>query len=675
MRAVLNNLILLIVPLFNLYSQTATDSSLLSKNLDQIVITAQFTPTDTRETVNSVRILNRTRIEQRSIMNLQELLQTESNIRIAQDAILGSDISVNGLKGENLKILIDGVPVVGRLNGNVDAGQIPLSSIQKVEIIEGAQSLLYGSEASGGVINLITRKSQTGNVDTEINSQLESNGFRNLSTRIGYSTGKVILQGTGNIQNFVPVKDSTQGRDQLWNPKKQKSGRVMLRYTPSEDLDLKISGNILNEEVDNLGDKKRSVYKPYAFDDYYTTKRRDLSFHAEKWTKQRNQIQVTLGWNVFSRVKNTYRFDFDEERKTLLDGLQDTSSSSGYLSRVTFASERKEQKLNYILGLENYFETAKGTRLSDSTATDSGKAFTNDTGIFASGKVKLLPELTLQSGARLTWNMRYGSAITPSTWILWKPKIPLQVRSSWAYGFRSPSIKELFFSFVDINHYVTGNSLLKPEKSINLRSEFIWKTLNFDPIQLSLTTTLFYNKVNDRIILTSLGPVHYEYRNVEKSKTKGGSFRINTSLGDWLKFQTEVITTGFNNVTNENQNTNHTYLWSTDWANDLTVNFMKSKLSLNIWHKLTGKTPFFYNEGGKTEQGLTKSWHMLNLGLSTNLIDQRVRVNIGVKNVFNIRQLQANNSNGIHIEASNQQNLHWGRNFYIGLIYQWQKLR
>jgi len=322
-----------------LIAQMQPDTTTWNKNLDQVVITAQFTPTDTRETVNSVRVLNRKIIEQRSVVNLQELLQTEANIRLSQDPILGSDISVNGLKGENLKILIDGVPVVGRLNGSIDAGQIPLSSIQKIEIIEGAQSLLYGSEASGGVINLITRKSQTSDIDTEVNAQYETNGFRTLTTRAGYTSKKITLQATGNIQNFIPALDTSQTRDQVWNPKRQRSARAMLRYRPSEGTDIRISGNILSEQVDNLGEKRRPVFKPYSFDDYYFTDRSDLNVHGERWTKSKNLIQATLGWNVFSRIKNSYRFDFDNENKTLLDGMQDTSSAKGYLSRFT---EKKE---------------------------------------------------------------------------------------------------------------------------------------------------------------------------------------------------------------------------------------------------------------------------------------------------------------------------------------------
>ena len=654
-----------------LIAQQAADSIIWSSQIDQVVVTAQFAPTDTRESVNAVRILNRKIIEQRGAVNLQELLQTEPNLRITQDAILGSDISINGLKGENLKILIDGVPIVGRLNGNIDAGQIPLSSILKVEIIEGAQSLLYGSEASGGVINLITRKSQLSSVDTELNGQYENNGFRNLAVRSGYSSGKWTTQATANIQEFISKPDSTDSRDLLWNPKKQQSLSGMVRFNPSSSLDLRLTGNLLHESIENLGEKKRTVFKPYAFDDYYITDRADISFFGEKRTAAHHLFQSTIGYNTFTRIKNSFRYDFDEDRKDLLQGMQDTSSAGGLLTRFTLASDKKDKKWNYIIGAENYFESAKGTRLYDSTSTNPGKAYTNDLGVFGSLKFKMNKSLTLQSGARWTNNLRYGSAFTPSTWLLWQPELPFQVRLSWAYGFRSPSVKELFFSFVDINHFVIGRPDLKPEKSINLRGEITWKTIQLYEKEVNITTTAFYNKVNDRIILTALGPVHYEYQNVDTWQTSGVSFRINVTFNSVLRFQTDVITTGFHNPQKETGNQN--FLWSTDWSNDLTLSLWNGRLNWNIWHKMTGKTPFFYNDNGSTKQGFTDLWQMLNTGFSTHLMNKKIRINTGVKNIFDIRQLQANNNNGIHIEASNQQNLHWGRNFYVGMIWQWQK--
>ena len=656
-----------------IFAQLTSDTITLSKEMDQVVITAQFTPTDAKETVNSVRVLNRKIIEQKSVINLQELLQTEANIRISQDAILGSAISVNALKGENLKILIDGIPIVGRLNGNIDAGQIPLNSIQKIEIIEGAQSLLYGSEASGGVINIITKKSQVAAVETDATIQYENNGFRSISGRGGLSTRKLFFQLSGNILQFVPMRDTSEGRDQLWNPKKQKSARATLRYTPSEKTDIRLVANILDESVDNLGDKERTFFRPYAFDDYYFTDRFDVSLYSEHWTPSKKLLQANIGWNTFKRVKNSYRYDFDRQYNELLPGLQDTATAQGVLTRFTLASDSKSKKWNYLLGVENYFESATGTRLQDTSLSEKGRAYTNDFALFGSGKINFSKRLVLQSGLRMTQNLRYGSAITPSTWAMWQPKLPFKLKASWAYGFRSPAIKELFFNFVDVNHYVTGNPNLKPEKSLNLRAEIAFNPVKIWSAEVSLTGAGFYNAVHDRIILTALGPVHYEYRNVDTWKSQGGSIRTTFNYGEWLTYQTELITTGFYNPNDGIDIQNDIYLVSTDWTNDLSITLPTLPITCNIWHKRTGKTPFFYNQDGKTLQAHTNAWNMLNLSLSTHFLNRNFRVNTGVKNIFNIRQLQANNNNGIHIEASNQQYLHWGRNFFIGLAWHWQK--
>lgn len=635
--------------------------------LDQVVITAQFTPTDTRQTVNSVKVLSRKTIEQRSLVSLQELLQTETNIRVSQDPILGSALSVNGLKGENLKILIDGVPVLGRLNGSVDAGQLPLNNILRVEIIEGAQSLLYGSDASGGVINIITKKSQAKKIESEITGQYENNGFRQATASLGYAVNKWIIQASGNIQDFSPVQDSTMGRDQLWNPKKQKSARGMVRFMPDDKTDLRITSQVLTEKVDNLGDLKRPQFRPYAFDDYYMTDKLDISFHGERWLKNKNLVQGIVGYNTFSRTKNSYRHDFDKNYDELLEGLQDTSSSKGLLARFTLAHDQAPEKWAYLLGLENYYETAKGTRLNDTTSVERGKAFSNDFALFGSGKWRINDHWTLQSGLRWTYNMRYGSALTPSTWIHWQPHLPVQWRFSWAYGFRSPAIKELFFSFVDINHYVTGNPNLQPEKSLNLRSELTWDVIKNRKWQIQTSLTGFYNNINNRIILTALGPVHYEYRNVDKFMTVGGGIKTEIMYQDWLKLQSEWVNTGFNSSNTDNEAARQSLFWSIDMTNDLIVSFFDNKFTWSIWHKLTGKTPYFYNQDGKTLQGSTDRWNLLNTGLSTQFLNNKIRLNVGVKNILNVRELQLNNINGIHIESSNQQGLHWGRTYYVGI--------
>ena len=94
---------------------------------------------------------------------MQDALNNELNIRFSQDlATGGSDITMMGLKGQNVKILIDGLPMVGRqgTSNEIDINQIDINSIERIEIVEGPMSVVYGADALAGVINIITKKAR-----------------------------------------------------------------------------------------------------------------------------------------------------------------------------------------------------------------------------------------------------------------------------------------------------------------------------------------------------------------------------------------------------------------------------------------------------------------------------------------------------------------------------------
>lgn len=659
---------LMVLASLALQAQTLPDS-LPDGQLAQMVVTAQFTPTDVRQTVNAVRLIDRQTMERRGAVNLEELLQTEARLRLSQDAILGSALSINGLQGENVKVLVDGVPVVGRLNGSVDAGQLPLGAVQQVEIIEGAQSLLYGSEASAGVINLVTRKSQQHQVEAEANTQWESSGFRNLQGRAGVRLGKCLLQLTGNKLDFRPQTDTSMGRDQLWNPKSQIAGRGTLRFSPSKSLDLRLSAGLFAEKVDNLGDLRRPTYKPYAFDDYYHTQRSDATLHGEGWLRGRWFWQGTVGWNRFDRQKKSYRFDFDDGMKSLRPGEQDTSAASGLLTRATLASDRAGRRWNFLLGLENYAETAEGIRIVDSTASKVGTARGNDFGLFGSAKAKFFQEkLTLQGGLRWTQNQLYGSALTPSVWLLWRPTAQWKARFSYANGFRSPGLKELYFNFIDINHYIVGNTGLQPERSDNFRGEINWQSDRAKSFGLEFSASGFYNTVQDRIILSEFAPVQYRYVNLNRWKTTGGGLAASASWGNWLRFRSEVVLTGFFNTYAEENDSLGEFNWSPDWVNDLTISFWKQRASFTIWHKMTGQTPYFYEEMGQVQQGITQGWHLLNASVGGHFLQQKIRLNAGVKNLLDTRQIRSGASSEVGHSGGNLRPVHWGRTFFVTAI-------
>ena len=122
-------IILIIITVYFKQGYTQNDDSLdtnnnLHKQLDEVVITGQLMETYTEDAAHKIRIINSKTLNSGLFNNLADILEKEINIKLSEDNVLGSSISIQGISGQNVKILIDDVPVIGRLNGNVDLSQI-----------------------------------------------------------------------------------------------------------------------------------------------------------------------------------------------------------------------------------------------------------------------------------------------------------------------------------------------------------------------------------------------------------------------------------------------------------------------------------------------------------------------------------------------------------------------
>lgn len=161
--------------------------------LESIVVTGQMKNSTVDLSVQKIKVIDRAKIDKMGAVSLRDVLTNELNFRITQDAVLGSRISVQGLSGSQVKILMDGVPIIGRLDGNIDLNQINLNNIERIEIIEGPMSVIYGTDASAGVINLITKKSSKNLYDLNANIYHDSKG--NYNYDLGGTTKIKIIIG------------------------------------------------------------------------------------------------------------------------------------------------------------------------------------------------------------------------------------------------------------------------------------------------------------------------------------------------------------------------------------------------------------------------------------------------------------------------------------------------
>src|SRR5690606_33444899 len=164
----------------------ATDSPFWNLALDEVVITAQHEPTHYKNAVHPVHVIDGRTIEKLGMANLAEVLSTQLNMQVSTDLILGTGLTMQGISGENIQIMIDGVPVIGRLDGNIDLSQIQMNNIRRIEVIEGTMSAQFVSNATGGVINIITRSSQVPSFQISTRNRAESREILDNSLSAGY---------------------------------------------------------------------------------------------------------------------------------------------------------------------------------------------------------------------------------------------------------------------------------------------------------------------------------------------------------------------------------------------------------------------------------------------------------------------------------------------------------
>lgn len=665
-------------------SQPPSDTISWSIDLDDIVVTAQYAPTDSRSSIHDIRIIKRETIERRGANNLEQLLQQETNIRIDQDLVLGSSMSLSGISGQNVKIMIDGVPIIGRQDGNIDLSQINLQNIERVEIVEGPLGVSYGTDALAGVINLISKKTQLKKWSTGLNTQLESRGEQSLAGQLGWRfADKWLLQLNGGRDHFNGYsEDST--RSVLWNPKEQWYGGASLKFQLQEDQHFRYTFNSFREEVANLGEVRRPQFKPYAFDDIYQTLRTDHTLSYEGAVSSSHYLQVMTSVNQYVRYKNTFRNNFEEGTLIQEVGQQDTSRFNAFALRATFASRYKEYPFNFQVGIDLRYDNANGQRIQDAQSSQANFSEISDYALFGRLNYQLNKMLQLESGFRYAYNTKYDAPLVPSIHLKYNWSPAWALRASYGRGFRSPDLKELFFEFIDVNHYILGNPQLKAEKSNNFQLSLQFtKEKKHQLIQLK--AHLFYNAISDKIALfeyidtgngirpvTDTTTLQFAYFNQSIYKTRGGDFKLSYQNGPFT-WHSGVSLIAYFNPLSATYSEVRPFTNTTEWSNEWQYTLPKTKIQASIFLRWNDRRISFYPEqdaagnevvGQRDQDG----YYLLDASIHIPFWQSRLKFTGGGKNLLDIQSVQQSGTGGgAHLGSSTESPISPGRNFFIRL--------
>lgn len=629
-----------------------------SQNLEEVVVTAQYAPVSESNSVYKVRVLNRDQIDNRAAITLNQLLNDQLNIRITQDNILGSGLQIQGLGDNNLKILIDGVPLAGRLNGNIDLSQINLDNIERVEIIEGPMSVVYGSNALGGTINLITKKPKRNQFSAGAKAFYESVGVYNTDFWVNAGAKRTAAKvniGRNFFDGYNPVP---YDRWQQWKQKEQYFGNASLKHDFKKwSLSYTLDG--LWELIKDKGDR-RSEYSNYAFDGWYTTNRWMNTLAADINAIPNHRLALMSSYTWYSRSKVIYNRDLVNltQSPTANPKDHDTTLINTWLLRGTLSSNTNGP-LAYQIGLDLNWENTSGGRIE-------GTPEIGDYALFGSVQYKPIDNITIQPGLRYAYNTQYYAPLIPSLNVQFRPSANVQMRFSYANGFRAPSLKELYLEFVDANHNILGNPELNPENSFHLHANAVLVAAFNEVNSLTLEPAVFYNHLNDMINLTQVQGTAFTYLNIENYTTFGAKIQLTYNIHPDFNFMLGYSHLGFSNQIAEESNSKP-HLYTPEVVAAFNYWRASKKFRFNITYKYNGDVPGFrVGENGQALQTLIPAYNLLDFTCSYMIWKNRLTISAGAKNLFDVQNLDVLNSGG-GVHSSGSFPVSWGRSLFMSL--------
>ena len=662
-----------------IYSDTTIAMQEKNFFLEPVVVTAQIYKRSKKESQQNIYVINKEMIEAKAANTLNDVLVSQLGIRINQDNVLGSGININGISGRNIKVLVDGVPIIGRLDGNIDLSQITLNNIERIEIVKGPLSVDYGTDALGGTINLISSKSQDQKLSVHFNSYYETVGKYNTDIALGIrhknqsikmNAGRNYFDGWSPNDKIKLIPDSEladTNRFKLWNPKEQYFLKTNYLIN-NEQFNSRIFFNYFNEKITNLGFPRMPYYET-AFDDYYHTIRKDLGSDFKYSFGKNSNLQFLLSYNTYERKKNTFYKDLTTLEKVLVDNSsqQDTIFFNMINNKITY-SYSANKDLSCQFGFNAQKESGTGKRILDIEQKQE------DYALFSNIEWHLSNAFRIKSGFRSSYNTTYKSPVTKSI-SLFSIFNDYNLRMSYSEGFRAPSIKELFFEFIDINHNITGNKDLDAESSKSYNFSIIrHKKISDNTVSIELNS--FFNDIYNRISLSEKinNPNEYSYFNIGNYNTLGAESilriineKMDISFGV-INIATKTSETNSGELLSGSilQNINDLY-FSKDYFTSLLFRFKKLKLNTIISYNLIGQKPIFLDTGDDILESYSDSYQLMDISLTKAIFEDKLKLITGVKNLFDVTSIRMSSGSSAHSDTRNYQSVNYGKSYFVSL--------
>ena len=544
-------------------SHTLTaQETMKTDSIQEVVVTGTGTQHLLRNAPVQTEVITSRMLKNYGGRSLEDILGALTSSFAFNEGDMGSQMQLNGLGNSYILVLVDGKRLHGDVGGENDLSLIDPHNIEKIEIVKGASSALYGSDAIAGVVNIITKKHNEALL-VENSTRYGSYNYLRQHNGVGLAFGQVKSYTNFQLQH----SDGWQNTATEWTPSSATPVTDSRNKTVNEhtnwQLQEQLTWNVTPQiELYACGSYyRKGIYRPKGKYPKYDVKTFDLKYRnasasvGGKWQAPFGVITLDVDWNKHAYyhafTSTTLAEGFDEQGKLILDfpyfaGQQSLQSNQ----ERTMAHLKGVFPLPYnhrlSAGIEARYDYLKApTSIAGKTADDNTEAiYVQDEWNCAVGSGSATVHLT--PGLRLNRNQGFGMRLTPKLSAMLSTG-QLRLRATWSQGFKTPTLKERNYRYIremTTTIMYLGNPDLGAQTSnyFSLNGEYTWGPMN-------LTLTGYLNKVDNMITLVTVprteAPADYRqqygemlgkvrrYMNMEDARTMGVDVNLRYSHKEW----------------------------------------------------------------------------------------------------------------------------------------------
>ena len=493
-------------------------------SLQEVVVTGTGTQHLLKDAPVQTEVISRKMLDSYGGKSLEDILSGLTASFAFSEGDMGSQMQLGGLGNSYILILIDGKRIHGDVGGENDLGLIDPQNIEKIEIVKGAQSALYGSDAMAGVINIITKKHRQKGLYVDNSTQYGTHNDLRQHNTLALNYGKWSSQTNFQLQRndgwqntaeeYAEAMVLTDSKNMTVNKFRNWQIAEHLTFQPTKKIELYADGTYYKKDIMRPRDGKHASCDVYTYDLHYNNASASVGGKWKLGGKGSLQDYVTLDvdWNMHAYY---YKYTARHYDYVFLEGEEFGDQNGEWFSVPMYPGQQKLQsnqqrvmgqlKGIFHLPYNNTINAGAEYRYDHLKAperTEKGTASDWTTAVYVQDEFNKLSWLNITAGLRLVDNQNFGFRLTPkvsamASWGGWR------FRLGWSQGFKTPTVKELYYRYLHVmgssTFFNLGNTKLDPQTS-----NYWSANVEYRGDKLTASVTGYINKLDNMIALVNV---------------------------------------------------------------------------------------------------------------------------------------------------------------------------